>query len=99
MAFIKTVHKSATGDPRSFTVDGLPGPATISLDDAGNCKGFQVGFGKFVQVKVPAAAFGILKPEVVKAATVASELVDAAVKSGRLVSDTSKGYTAWTFKG
>jgi hypothetical protein len=100
MAFVKTAAKAATADPRHFTImDGIKASITISFDDQGGCKGFQVGYGRFCQLKVPASMFGILKPEVVKAATLASEAVDAAMKAGKYVADNSKGFSSWKYQG
>ena len=104
MAFVKTVKAGGNkaGDPRNFTVKTLPGVSfTISMDAEGACKGFQVGGGKFVQVKTPAVLINpaYLSAEVITAATAASEAVDKAIKANKFTKVDKGDYTAWTYNG
>jgi len=99
MAFVKGTPKVTGNDPRTFVAPGLPAPAQISLDSAGKCKGFQIGGGRFVSLKVPASCFGILRDETVKAAEKASEAVDAAMAAKKYTAEDKGEYTVWTYKG
>ena len=104
MAFVKVgkTGGSKAGDPRNFTVKALPGVSfTISMDADGACKGFQVGGGRFVQVKTPANLINpaYLSAEVITAATAASDAVDKAHKAGKFTSVDKGDWTAWTYNG
>ena len=99
MGFVVKTAKVTGTDPRAFVIPGLKSPAQISLDNEGNCKGFQVGGGRFTSLKVSADAFSILKPEVVKAAEAASDSVDKAKAAGKFRAVPKDGYTAWEYTG
>lgn len=97
----KQAAKVKGNDPRNFAIPGTNVIATITLADDGSCKGFSVGAGRFVSVRVPAALIdaGFLSKAATEAAVKAADAVDAAMAAKSFSPKQEAGYVSWSFVG